>query len=122
VSVIVLSTCISRLRTDFWRTVRAAVFAIIAIERMSRLLDYRDWLSQEEVFEHEHSPDASRTAKHPLPATEDLPERDISLSAHEYALSMGLIRRLEDLIGEGVAVQTALDNLDRVRAHIKKLC
>jgi hypothetical protein len=118
-----LIACIPRLRADvFLWPVRAAVLAIIAIEKMSGLLDNRPWLSQAKAFEHEHSPDASHAADQPLPAAEVLRGRDISLPAHGCALSNDLIQHLENLIGEGIAAQTALDILDLVRPQSRGHC
>jgi hypothetical protein len=87
---------------------------------MSILLDYRAWLSQDAAPEQEHPPDASHT---PLWSAEGLRGRDImiSLPAHECVLSKHLIQRLEDLMCDGVGVQTAVDILDRVRAQSEGL-
>jgi hypothetical protein len=98
------------------------VHAIIAIEKMSGLLDNRSWLSQDKAFEHEHSPDALPVADQPLPAAEGLRGSDASLSAQEYALSKDLIQHLQDIIGESIAAQTAVDILDLVRPQSTGHC
>jgi hypothetical protein len=118
---VILSTCIPHLQADgFWREVRAAVLTIMAIERMSRLLENQAWISQSKAFNYEHSPDASHAVEPSMLDVEGLSGRDISLPAHDCVLSKQLIQHLETLICDGVAVQTALDILDRVRAQIKK--
>jgi hypothetical protein len=81
------------------------------------LLDYRAWLSPDKAFEHEHPPDSSSTMSPPRWSAEGLRGRDISLPAHECVLSKHLVPHLEDLMRSGVGVQTAVDILDRVRAH-----
>jgi hypothetical protein len=87
----------------------------MAIERMSRLLDDRAWIPQSKASDREHSPDASHTVEPPVLGEEGLGGRNDGLPAKDYVLSQDLVQRLDTLIRDNGAVQTAVDILDIVR-------
>jgi hypothetical protein len=92
--------------------VRGAVFAVIAIKRMSKFS--RAWLSEDSILEEKSfliHPDASLMINTTLPESE--------CEVDDCMLSRLLIQRLEALARSSVDsnVQKALDVLDRVCAH-----
>jgi hypothetical protein len=100
--------------------VRAAVFAVVAIERMSMLMDYRHWFPQDSEVD-DNSLVISLETSEAFRTTPLTPEgflgRDISLPAHDSVLSKHLLQRLEALVRGGLGAQETLDILDRVRSQ-----